>query len=268
MAGAMRYRLRVAAPDSANMTAFTDALRTVQGISDNRGYSFVAGLHGAPFWYCWHHQFSRRSDNRAQLFLPWHRAYMMYLDLALNDFDDEGQIAAPWWDWTHTPDVPEAYSNVDFDGQPNPLRRYRMNIDTSNGPINRFTTRSAGSNPFIRLPTAQQVTALLDDDDWSSFSDGLENIHDSVHGWVGGDMGSVTTAAYDPIFYAHHCMIDRIWYLWQIRHGINTISTDLLDVVLDPFSVRVGDVLDTKALGYEYADEVAPVEPVAPDVIV
>jgi tyrosinase len=28
---------------------------------------------------------------------------------------------------------------------------------------------------------------------------------------VGGDMASVPSAAYDPIFYLHHANIDRLW---------------------------------------------------------
>lgn len=268
MSGSMRYRLRVAAPDAEVTTTFAAALTRIQGISDNRGYNIIAGVHGAPFWYCWHHQFSRRSDTRAQIFLPWHRAYLHYLDLALNDFSEDGMIAQPWWDWTQTRELPEAYRVTDIAGQPNPMRRFRIDIDSSQGPIRRFTRRSAGDNPFIQLPTAAEVEAALSDSDWSSFADAVENLHDGVHGWVGGDMTSVTTAAYDPIFYAHHCMIDRLWYLWQVRHGINTVPAELLDFVLDPFSLTVRDVLDTRALGYEYAETVAAIEPVDPDVVV
>jgi len=61
---------------------------------------------------------------------------------------------------------------------------------------------------------------VLQDSDWASFSDRLESYHDDVHVWVGGDMVDITTAGYDPVFYAHHCMIDRVWYLWQVKWGI------------------------------------------------
>ena len=66
-------------------------------------------------------------------------------------------------------------------------------------------------------------------------------------------MTDPATAAFDPIFFAHHCMIDRIWYLWQVRHGNGGIPGDLLDLELIPFGKRVSDVLDVQALGYEYA---------------
>ena len=34
-----------------------------------------------------------------------------------------------------------------------------------------------------------------------------------------GDMGENDTAALDPIFYFHHCFVDRMFWLWQKRHG-------------------------------------------------
>jgi tyrosinase len=73
-----------------------------------------------------------------------------------------------------------------------------------------------------------------------------------VHGWVGGDMGSIATAAFDPVFWAHHAMIDRIWYLWQLKHGVNNIPADYLGRALFP-GYTVKDVLDISALGYDYA---------------
>jgi tyrosinase len=45
-----------------------------------------------------------------------------------------------------------------------------------------------------------------------------EYIHNNVHNWVGGDagqMGDVPVAAYDPIFFLHHCNIDRLYAIWQ-----------------------------------------------------
>jgi tyrosinase len=66
-------------------------------------------------------------------------------------------------------------------------------------------------------------------------------------------MGNIGTAAYDPIFWSHHAMIDRLWLIWQARHGNANISADLLDVVLQPFNLRVRDVLNANDLGYDYA---------------
>lgn len=71
----------------------------------------------------------------------------------------------------------------------------------------------------------------------------LESPHNDMHLAVGGfdtptfdvsaisgangDMGENDTAGLDPIFFFHHCFIDRVFWLWQQRHGY----TDHLDVI-------------------------------------
>src|SRR5205807_6075343 len=90
-----------------------------------------------------------------------------------------------------------------------------------------------------------------------------EQLHDSVHGWVGGDMGIIATAAYDPIFWAHHTMVDRLWSLWQSRHASPGPPPDTYAIPLGFGTLEVADVLDTKRLGYDYASSVQR-EAVAP----
>ena len=46
-------------------------------------------------------------------------------------------------------------------------------------------------------------------------SGGVPRTHNFGHGWTGGQMGSPYTSPLDPIFYMHHCNIDRIWSEWQ-----------------------------------------------------
>lgn len=259
MSGSMKYRLRVGAPDSGDIKRLAAAMRQLQAIGDNRGFAAIAGHHGAPDGLCWHHQFNPHSWVRAQLFLPWHRAYLHKLEQALQDQNDE--VSLPWWDWTSEPGIPDSYKVAKIDGSDNPLRRFKMNIAEPNLRVNRFTQRRPGADPRFQLPTAQEIDAALADSDWSSFSDRLQDLHDHVHVWVGGDMASIDTAAYDPVFYAHHSMIDRVWYLWQIEHGLTNIPSQLLDMVLDPFAVTVRDTIDTRALGYEYADSTIVIQP-------
>jgi tyrosinase len=255
--------------DSLNATelqALREAYRKAQQIMDNRGYNYFAGLHGIPNWYCWHHERVQGSNVNANLFLPWHRAYLFHFEKAIRDQAPAGsRVGLPWWDWTsprsHSGGVPAAFSTPTAGGQPNPLFRARIVAPTANPPINRLTRRFPG-NP-AQLPTQQEIRTLLTRSQFNDFSTQLENYHDGIHGWtggnsgppsfVGGDMGSVATAAWDPIFWSHHCMIDRLWYLWQTRHGVNNIPPSLLPMVLRPFGMTVRDVLSINALGYEYA---------------
>ena len=253
MAGGMVYRFRAQGHDDAWMRRFRTAMATLQSRFDNRGYNHIAGFHGAPDWYCWHHQFSQRAAARAQLFLPWHRAYLWHLEQALQDIDPE--VSLPWWDWSRDL-VPTSFNDLVVDGMANPLASFTFSVPatTNNSAMNRRTSRAPGA-VGVSLPSAFEVEQLLQETDYSSFNDGLEDFHDRVHVWVNGDMASVATAAYDPIFFVHHCMVDRIWYLWQLRHGQTTVPNDLLDMPLAPFSKTVRQVLNVHELGYEYAAE-------------
>jgi tyrosinase len=86
----------------------------------------------------------------------------------------------------------------------------------------------------ITLPTTTHVTTVLttqsdyDQQGWDSASpDGFRNrlegwigpgLHNTVHVWVGGHM-AVSTSPNDPVFYLHHCNVDRIWEAWMGKHG-------------------------------------------------
>ena len=161
----------------------------------------------------------------------------------------------PWWNWTSEASIkggiPKAFSDEFVNGTPNPLYKAHILVPTSNPPFDEDTRRDP-QDPSD-LPTPQMIDELLELNDFDDFDIILENIHDQIHGWVGGSMGLVSTAAYDPLFWSHHCMVDRLWYLWQLRHGFTNGMQDMLDEVLEPFPLKVRDVIDIRNLGYEYA---------------
>ncbi|XP_049378452.1 polyphenol oxidase E, chloroplastic-like [Solanum stenotomum] len=111
----------------------------------------------------------------------------------------------------------------------------------------------------------------------------IENIpHTPVHIWagtvrntdlgggklsLGEDMGNFYSAALDPVFYCHHANVDRMWKVWNGLGGKrrDIIDTDWLnsefffyDENKNPYRVRVGDCLDTKKMGYDYAPAAIP----------
>jgi tyrosinase len=259
MPNGLLLRKRVEDLSGQELATLRNAYARMQAILDNRGYNYWAGVHGVPQWYCWHHSGSLRDGRRLNVFAPWHRAYIRYFELAMRD--QVPSAVLPWWDWTRG-GVPAAFSAQNVGGNPNPLYKAHISRPNANPPINRDTRRFPGQGvpSTIRLPTQGEIAALYNIMDFQQFSTRLERIHDSIHGWtggifggVGGDMGTIGTAAYDPIFWVHHCMIDRVWYLWQLRNGVNNIPAEYMDVVLAPFRYTVRDVLNINALGYEYA---------------
>jgi tyrosinase len=176
--------------------------------------------------------------------------------------DQNEQAVLPWWDWTsttsHAIGIPNSFSVPQVNGNPNPL--YSGPVPAMLSDPAHQTSRFPGDPS--QLPTANDVENLLALTSFVDFTAQIEDIHDLIHGWAGGmdpnnpdqggDMGVVATAAYDPIFWSHHCMIDRLWYLWQLRQGVNNIPEDYKTMPLAPFNQQVGDVLDINRLGYEY----------------
>ncbi|WVZ94651.1 hypothetical protein U9M48_040517 [Paspalum notatum var. saurae] len=79
------------------------------------------------------------------------------------------------------------------------------------------------------------------------------------------DMGFLGSAGRDPLFYSHHANVDRLWHIWSTTlrggNGFNDTawrhtSFVFFDGVRNPRRVRIKfrDVLDTRKLGYTYAD--------------
>jgi tyrosinase len=119
--------------------------------------------------------------------------------------------------------------------------RYDTNVakkyaDCLNAPNYTVFSNTSSANEWNDnlLPGAAQVVPV-------------ESPHNSIHLAVGGydvptgpnagdfssidgangDMGENDTAGLDPIFFFHHCFVDRVFWLWQKRHG----ATDNLDII-------------------------------------
>lgn len=243
----LRHRRSARRLTAGQQADLREAVEAAQGISDNRGWQAIAGIHGLPLPIsCVHHR---------ELFLPWHRAYLYVLEKALQE--RVAGVTLPWWDWTanHTEGIPGPYARRRVDGRKNPLYDSPIQPSGRERPSQTRTTREPGAPG--QLPSAAQLERVLANRDFFTFQAQLESIHDGVHVWTGGTMGNVPVAAYDPIFWAHHCMIDRAWYLWQLRHPGATLPAALLNRALAPFPLTVRDTLDVTQLGYDYAASTA-----------
>ncbi|WP_260288870.1 tyrosinase family protein [Peribacillus aracenensis] len=84
-------------------------------------------------------------------------------------------------------------------------------------------------------------------------------LHNLVHGWVGGHMGSVPVSPNDPVFFLHHANVDRIWAMWKIlqreekylprRSG--PFGHNLNDPMF-PWDITPKKMINHRKLGYIY----------------
>ncbi len=224
----------------AELATLRSAIAGALKLNDERGYEYFANWHGVTLGYCRHHE---------DLFLPWHRAYLYYFELALREI--KPTLALPWWDWTASPEIPTAYTQAtDPSGAENvlieaPIEPWGPGVEHP-----AKTYREVGKAPVPGPP--YDLTYVMAATSYKDFEERLWEIHDTVHVWVGGTMGNPDWAAYDPLFWAHHTMVDRVWRIWQHNNAGANPPANLLDVPLEPRGMRVRETLEVRSLGYDY----------------
>lgn len=251
----LRHRKSAVQLKPRQLNALRDGFAAIEGLRDNRGFWRWAGVHGAPGNQCEHslNQFD-------SLFLPWHRAYLYQLELALQTQVPEAGLT--WWDWpgSRADGIPPAFAEETVDGNPNPLAGADL-PPLTNAPRGWPAHTSRRPGPPSRLPSQAQIDSILELTEFNDFSLQLEiQLHNSVHGWVGGTMGQVATAAYDPIFWAHHTMVDRLWALWQVKHSNPGPRPGQWTLPLRGVDMTVADTLQVENLGYQYAGATSRVD--------
>ncbi|MBM3810041.1 MAG: hypothetical protein FJW20_00230 [Acidimicrobiia bacterium] len=215
--------------------------------------------------------------HQSWFFLPWHRAYLYYHERILGRLINDMSFRLPFWDWDlpASRNLPPIYRPQTVSSQPNSL--FDNLRDTNGGQAMPASIFPANSNP-MNSPNFPTFGGS------ASSGGSLENtIHGLVHVWTAhrpmtqarADMGRLNTAARDPIFFKHHCNIDRLWAEWLRRNPVarqNPTALAWLDRAFTFFdensrlrSIRVRDVLNTATnLGYNYAPGAALTSSAAP----
>ena len=117
----------------------------------------------------------------------------------------------------------------------------------------------------------------------ASFRKSLEYfLHNGPHAWVGGNM-MPSTSPNDPVFFLHHCNVDKLWAIWQQRNpgGINNYHPanglaghDLnspMNVLEQTYFVhpalpRPQQLLNHKSLGFMYDTDLPEISLLTPTV--
>lgn len=160
-------------------------------------------------------------------FPPWHRGYLYGLENILREIiikaGGPGDWALPYWNYLgggNQYQIPPAFTAQTMpDGTtPNPLFVTARYGPTGDGHI------------YVQIPpvsegcqNATYYTNGYGGAQNTTNPESLEsNPHNFVHSQVGGYngrygglMGNTGLAGLDPVFYLHHCNIDRMWAVWN-----------------------------------------------------
>jgi polyphenol oxidase len=202
---------------------------TTKSPNDPRGWLQQGNKH------CW--QCGGGSDGKmgeeihgSWLFFPWHRGFLYFHERILGNLADDNDLRLPYWDWDNSShrSVPPPYLDS-TSSLYDPIRSAKAGDDL---PI----TNVPGKSRDIVGPDV--IKNCLDSPDFATFGGDAKNggnvefgPHGGVHLWSGDitypylgpnppgtgaiDMGVLDTAAQDPVFFAHHGNIDRLWAVWN-----------------------------------------------------
>ncbi|MGK6309794.1 tyrosinase family protein [Variovorax sp. DT-64] len=249
-------QLGLADPAVQTMREGVRLLKT-KPVSDPLNWSNLADIH---LNFCPHGNW---------FFLPWHRAYLVMYERLIRSVTGNPQFALPYWDWTADRQLPAAFAQSTFNGQPNPLFEPSRSIpptlslpDNMVGPsvISGILGQTAFEIFASSRPSGQNSTAQSWQRANGSQGPMESNPHNRLHTTVGGIMSGFRSPI-DPIFLMHHGNIDRLWAMWIRRCRRNTTSTlwtqfnfvnNFRRTNGTTYSVRVSSLLSTTSNGYNY----------------
>jgi polyphenol oxidase len=249
---------------------------TTDDPNDPRGWLQQANMH---CWYCSGTEAmpSGQEIHGSWWFFPWHRCYLYFHERILGKLIGDMSLALPYWDWfnaTHRR-LPDLYTT------PNDSSNSLFDMVRGTTPTSEIPDRYVGTTAQDRAMNAPNAELFLGTGASLPTASGgsVENgPHGAVHLWVGNpsnlhipkpDMGVLATAAQDPVFFAHHTNIDRLWEVWRNSDSSHMNPTsnvwknqrfNFYDENCRWTSIAVADVVDFETnLRYKYEDpEMSP----------
>lgn len=290
------------AQDSTRLANFEGAVKEMQDRSardpgDPKGWLANANMHrdfcstpspfdDAQIHFCW-------------WFIGWHRAYISVTERKIREISGDDSFSYPYWNWSTDRSIPQPYAQA---GSPlsNAIRFPRINPPgLTDGEVGLRHDDPVLEQLGVAALAATSFEAKRSRDIPRSFggiarpnpenqydNNAIEGTpHGPVHNFsgglsddqsTGGDMTDFETAARDPIFFAHHGNLDRLWETWRqtpahrqseptssafVNHSFVFKWLDGSDI-----EVPMSDILDTTKLGYTY-DHLNVFRPNAPIVM-
>ncbi|KAJ3284505.1 hypothetical protein HDU76_008286, partial [Blyttiomyces sp. JEL0837] len=218
--------------------SFFAALNTLRSIPSIMGrpnrYDDYVSLHGmGAQWF-----------HGTPMFLPWHRYFIVLLEVELRSITGNPDFAHPYWDWdadsttwwlpstgmlnstnfgttgkgtTHC--VTDGFMNGKWTPTDQSCLVRSYTPSSANGVVNLYS-----ENYVVAMASANNAANPNAPPAYTNFYDFAMNVengpHNNFHGAVAGndgapEMGDPAVSVNDPVFWQHHVNIDRIYDLFQ-----------------------------------------------------
>jgi peroxiredoxin len=196
-------------------------------------------------------------------FLPWHRLMLYQIEQTIREVLHDDDFSLPYWNPVTGNDadlsLPVIFRNPGsplFNSTRNPWVNGGERIDTVY--MNWLSLDCLNEKLYIDSATGSLGF-------WPRID---QNPHFFTHIAIGGEMADFATVGGDPIFYLHHCNLDRIWESCNRLGNSNPTDPKYLNRKFT-FADRNGQRVDmpvsaanrTAQLGYEYDRYEKPQKP-------
>ncbi|VVA23564.1 PREDICTED: polyphenol oxidase [Prunus dulcis] len=222
------------------------------------------------------------------LFYPFHRWYLYFFEKIMGELIGDPTFALPFWNWDAPAGmyIPEIFTDTTsslYDQYRNAAHQPPKLLDLNYGGTDDDVDDTTRIKENLTTMYQQMVSKATSHrlfygepysagDDANPGAGNIESIpHNNIHLWTGDptqtngeNMGAFYSAGRDPLFYAHHSNVDRMWSIYKSKLGGTDIEKkDYLDAEFlfydekkNLVRVKVRDSLDTTKLGYVYDNKV------------
>ncbi|MBI2686251.1 MAG: tyrosinase family protein [Acidobacteria bacterium] len=247
-------------------------------------------------------KFWRQCQHTSWFFLSWHRMYLHHFEKIIishvTKLKGPADWALPYWNYALSDadgHLPEPFRLDKMpDGTPNPLFITQRSPNANAGTDFADATRrdaalnSLNESSFEPVGASRGFGGPKARNHPITGPGGTVEVspHNGMHGSIAGPsrpdpafpssparssrpgfMNSPVTAPLDPIFWLHHCNIDRLWRAWQRKGNTETKDSAWTGEVFSfhdstgaAIDMKSPEVIDTKPapLAYIYDDEPTP----------
>ncbi|KAF3172813.1 hypothetical protein TWF225_004464 [Orbilia oligospora] len=253
----------------------------------SRGYC----THGSALFTTWHRPYLLALEQA--LFHAAHAIANQFAPAAIRTqyLNAAGRVRLPYWDWSDP--VTQSYlppitmqqtvtvTRPDGSGNPvsasisNPIFAYNFlssssisvfgapwnsRLSTRRYPDASWNDRSNLASSAMQSGFSTRVTNTYNaflSTTYNVFSNRVEGVHDSIHGAVGGGghMSYVAYSAFDPIFWLHHCNVDRLMAMFQATSpGLFVTPASAVGTFARPVPPNTIDDANTDLFPFRRAD--------------
>ena len=220
-----RTRFSVAsAKGQENLAILAQAITTMKQLEPTNplSWEYQAALHGtnnpalvnAPFVNGCPH-YNQAGADTGKFFLVWHRLALYHFEEAIRSISGRQDFTLPYWDVTdpNQRTIPKAFLSVDNGGLPglyDPDRGKTLTDPTK--PVLNLNDGKTILPSSERYDPALKELSQVANSGYELFNQAIDHApHGGPHIDINGKMLDFKTAALEPLFWVHHCNIDRLW---------------------------------------------------------